>query len=159
MLCIYACNVSAHNLLSHTLLMCHMCCRIDHPWSNNITFSLFWSPFFYFLVHGKESIRFGSNLQNGNFLELYMFWGPLNPEIIFLAVGLCVCLSVCYQHNSKTNYSRIIKLGFLYSYHIQMLLETFHKDRAKTQCTVAHKRILIHYGLWTKFRVSEFSYI
>ena len=84
---------------------------------------------------------------------------------MFLAFGMCVCVSVyvsvclcdCYQHNSKTNYSRNIKFGILHLYHVQMLLETFYKDRTKTLCTGAHKRILIHYGLWTVFRVSEFS--
>ena len=42
-----------------------------------------------------------------------------------------------------------------------MLLETFYEDWAKTLCTGAYKRILIHYGiklwteLWTEFLVIE----
>ena len=78
------------------------------------------------------------------------------------AFGLCVCVSlvcICYQHNSRTNYSRSFKLGILHLYHVQMLLETFYKDQSKTLCTGGHKRILIHYGLLTEFRVSEFSYV
>ena len=52
-------------------------------------------------------------------------------------------MCIYYQHNSKTNYSKNIKFGILHFYHIQMLLETFHKDRTKTLCTGAHKKILI----------------
>ena len=59
---------------------------------------------------------------------------------IFSKWSVCIC----YQHNSKTNYSRIFKFGILHLYHVQMLLETFHKDRTKTLCTGMHKRILIH---------------
>ena len=39
-----------------------------------------------------------------------------------------------------------------------MLLETFYKDGTKSVCTLAHKRILIHYGLRTEFFLSEFLY-
>ena len=52
-----------------------------------------------------------------------------------------------------------INFGIQHFYHIHMLSENFHKDRTKTLCTGAHKRILMHKGLWTKFRVSDFSYI
>ena len=38
----------------------------------------------------------------------------LNPKIIFLAFGACDC----YQHNSKTNYSRNIKFGILLASYI-----------------------------------------
>ena len=83
----------------------------------------------------------------------------LESENPIFSVCMYVCLCVCYQHNSKTNYSRNIKFGILYLYHVQMLLETFYKDMSKTLCTEAHKRILIHCGLWTEFRVSVFSFI
>ena len=122
------------------------------------------SPIFTFSYLYEQKVLF-VKFSKWRFGWIYTFWGPLNPKITFLANGLCVCvcesvcLCVCYQHNLKTNYSRNIKFGILYLYLIQMLLETFHKDRTKTLCTGAHKRILIHYGLWTKFRVSEFSYI
>ena len=29
------------------------------------------------------------------FWWIYTFWGPLNPKITFLAIGLCVCAYVC----------------------------------------------------------------
>ena len=37
-----------------------------------------------------------------------------------------------------------------------MLLETFYQVLIKTLCTGAHKRILIHEGLWREFLVIEF---
>ena len=45
-----------------------------------------------------------------------------------------------------------MKFGILHLFHIKMLVESFYKDRTKTLCTGAHKRIRIHYGLWTEFR-------
>ena len=42
------------------------------------------------------------------------------------------------------------KFGILHLCHLQILHDTFHKDRTKTLCTRIHKRILMHYGLWTK---------
>ena len=59
-------------------------------------------------------------------------------------VCVYVSLSVCYQHNSETNYSRNIKFGIQHFYHIQMLLETFHEDRTKTLCTGTHKDMHAH---------------
>ena len=72
---------------------------------------------------------------------------------LFLGVGLCVCvclcvfLCVCYQHNSRTNFNRILKFGILHLYDMQMLLKTFYKDGTRTLCTGAHKSITyIAYG-------------
>ena len=69
-----------------------------------------------------------------------------------------VYMYVCYQNNLKTNCSRNIKFDILHLYPVQMLLKTFYKDRTKTLCTGAHKRILICYSLCTEFRAREFSY-
>ena len=90
-------------------------------------------------------------------MDLHVFRAPESENHIFSKWTVCMC--VCYQHNSKTNYSRIFKFGILHLYHVQMLLETFYKYWTKTLCTGAHKRILIHYGLWTEFLVCEFQYI
>ena len=105
-------------------------------------------------------------LGNGNIVSGRNFQCPVFPLFIcfespeskkwFLKIGLCVCmcvcvcvcvcvwLCVCYQHSSKKNYSKNIKFSILLLYYIQMLLETFHKDRTKTLYTGAHKWILIH---------------
>ena len=65
---------------------------------------------FYFLLPiSRESIVLGVKFSKWRFWWICTFWGSLNPKITFLAFGLCVCVSVCYQHNSKTNYSRIFK--------------------------------------------------
>ena len=92
-------------------------------------------------------------------MDLHVLRCPVSENHIFSVLSACPSVCVCYQHNSKTNYSRIFKLGILHLCHRQMLLETFYKDRTKTLCTGAHKRILMHKGLWTKFLISEFSYI
>ena len=92
------------------------------------------------------------------FLGLHVLRYPESKNHIYNGWSLCVCvcLSVCYQHNSKTNYSRNIKLGILHLYHVQMQLETFYKDRTKTLRTGAYKMILMHYGLWAEFLVNSF---
>ena len=72
---------------------------------------------FSYLCNVRESIVFGSKFRNGVFDGFTRYEGPLNPKILFLAFGLCVC----YQHHSKTNYSKDIKFGSLHLYHIQML--------------------------------------
>ena len=76
-------------------------------------------------------------------MDLNILMPPKSENQIFNGL---IYMYVCYKHNSKTNYSRNIKFG-IHFYHIQMLLETFHKDRTKALCTGAHKRILIHEGL------------
>ena len=95
----------------------------------------------------------GQNFEMEILMDLHVMRTP-DPKITFLVFGLSVC--VCYQHNSKTNYNRNIKFGILHLYHIQMLLETFYEDLIKTLCTGTHKRIQIHYGLWTEFLVIEY---
>ena len=102
------------------------------------------------LTYKYKKYCFWVKFSNWKFWWIYTFWGLLNPKITFLTNGLSVCVcvylcvKVCYQHNSKTNYSRNIKFGILHLYHIQMLLESFQKDRTKILSTRAHKSILIH---------------
>ena len=93
--------------------------------------------------------------------RIFEVWSVCMCVCIYIYIYVCVsvCLIVCYQNNSKTNYSINIKFGMLYLYHVQMLLKTFYKDWRKTLCTGTHKRIVIHYGLWMEFLLSEFSYI
>ena len=107
--------------------------------------------YFYFLLPiRRESIVFGQIFEMEILMDLHVLRSPESEKHIFSLQSVCmcvcvsVCLCICYQHNSKTNYSRNIKFGILYLYHVQMLLETFHKDRTKTLCTGAHRRILIH---------------
>ena len=59
------------------------------------------------------------------------------------ALSLCVCVSVI-SITEKQITVESSNFSILHLYHIQMLLEPFHKDRTKTLCTGAHKRILIH---------------
>ena len=81
-------------------------------------------------------------------MDLHVLRSPESENNIFSVWSVCMCVDVgvcaSYQRNSKTNYSRIFKFGILHFYHIQMLLETLYKDRTKSQCTGAYKRILIH---------------
>ena len=75
-------------------------------------------------------------------MDLHGSRHPESENHIFSSCTQCVC--VFYQHNSKTNYSKNSEFGILYLYHMQMLLEVFHKDQTKTPCTGARRRILMH---------------
>ena len=111
---------------------------------------------FAYLIN-RESILFGSIFRNGDFDGLTRFEVSLIRKSHFLrlvCVYVCVYVCVCYQHNSKANYSRIFKFGILHLCH--KYLKLFIKIGQKLW---KHKKILIHYGLWTDFLVSEFSYI
>ena len=82
-------------------------------------------PIFYFLLlKSRESIVLGSNLQSGDF-DGFTRFEVLNQKIKFyrlVCMNVCLCACICYQHNSKSNYSRNIKSGNLHLYHVQMLL-------------------------------------
>ena len=45
----------------------------------------------------------------------------MRSQNVFNVLSVCVSVCVCYQHNSKTNYSRNIKFSILLSYHIQFV--------------------------------------
>ena len=77
----------------------------------------------------------------------------LHLQNISISPVVALVLAHCCLLIFTFSYPRNIKFGILHLYHIQMLLETFYKDRTKILCTGAHKRILIHYGLWTEFLV------
>ena len=123
---------------------------------SQVVFSLFISFFQFFINSQKKLTKVSLNYLS----YVSSFYVCLYVSVcVSLRVSVYVCLCVCYQHKSKTNYSRNIKFSILHLYHSQKLLETVYEDRAKILCTGAHKRILIYYGLWTKFILSEFSYI
>ena len=89
----------------------------------------------------QRKYYFGGQIFNIEILiDLHVLRSPQSENYIFCvwSVCMCVCLCVGYQHNSKANYSRNIKFDILHLYHVQMLLETFYKDRTKTLCTGAH---------------------
>ena len=75
-------------------------------------------------------------------MDLHVLRSPESENHIFSKWSVCICVGgecvFFYQHNSKTKCSRIFKFGILHLYHIQMLLETFHKDQTKTLCMGAH---------------------
>ena len=66
------------------------------------------------LTYKKRKYCFGVKFPKWKFWWIYTFWGLLNPKIIFLAFGLCVCLLSAY---SKTNFSRIFQFGILHLRH------------------------------------------
>ena len=90
----------------------------------------------------EKVLFFGQIFKMEILMNLHVMRSPQSKNHIFSVSSVCMC--VCYQHNSKTNCSRSIKFGILNLYHVQMLLETFCKDRTKTLCTGIYKRILIH---------------
>ena len=153
--------------------------------SINLILLLFVSTFYFLLPKVEKVLFWGLIFEVEILMDLHVL-SPLNPKV--LALGLCVCVfvyvCVCVtvisltqkQMTSETSNLAVvvgcrlkancphvgpepIKFGTLHLYHVQMLRKTFYKDRSKTLFTDMHKRILKHYGLWTEFRVSEFSYI
>ena len=76
------------------------------------------SVYFYFLFPiSRENIVFGSNFRSRDFDGFTRFEVPLLRKLhILCLVSVYVCLCACYQHNSKTNYSRNIKFGILHLY-------------------------------------------
>lgn len=117
--------------------------------------------FFYFLLPmcGRESIVLGVKSLKLNFCIFYKLWGFLNSKIMFLEVGLSLCVSVyvcvcdCSQYNSKTNHSRETKSGIQNWHHMGTVSGTFGKDWTWTLRTGqgALKGIQIHCDLWVKF--------
>ena len=67
----------------------------------DVFLALFFKVIYYILLpmYGRENIIFKSNFSNGDF---DVFTGQLNPKISFLAIGLCVCVSVCVSVISNT---------------------------------------------------------
>ena len=91
------------------------------------------------------------------FLQLCMYVCAYESLSLSLSLSMCVCLSVI-SITQKQIEVEISNLVFQICIIKQMLLETLYKDRTKPLCTGEHKRILMHYGLWTEFIVSEFTY-
>ena len=67
----------------------------------------------YLPMYGRERIVWGVKFLKWGFWWDYSFWSHLKPKITLLAFGLCVC----YQHNSRTNYSNNMIFGILHFYH------------------------------------------
>ena len=61
------------------------------------------------------------------FMDLHVLRSPESENHIFSVWSVCLCdsMCLCYQHNSKTNFSRNIKFGILHLYHVRMILEGF----------------------------------
>ena len=67
--------------------------------------------FTFFYLYMLEKVLFQGHIFELEIsMDLHVLRPPLNPRIIFLAVGLCI---VCYQHNSKANYDKNIMFGVL----------------------------------------------
>ena len=114
----------------------------------NFTFYILWPK------RSTESFAFESNIRNGDF-DGFILFGVLESEnhifsgwSLSLSLSLYVYVYICYHHNSKINNSRNYKFGILHFYHTWMLSKTFYDDQANGLCSRAHKRILMHYGLW-----------
>ena len=83
---------------------------------------------------------------------------PESENEIFWDWSVCICISVCYQHFPKTNFSRNSKFRMLHSFTSYRCYLKFlwRLDKQSMNKTKAHKRILIRYGLWGGFLVSVF---
>ena len=70
---------------------------------------------------------FGSNLQNWVFDEVTYFEVPRIWKSHFQQL-VCMCLWVCYQHNSKTNHCQKFKFDIQNIHCKEMPHEIFYKD-------------------------------
>ena len=100
--------------LSLKVINCRNCCR-SLPTIRKKCNSLLIDSFLLSLTYKYRKCCFFVKFSKWRFWWIYKFWSLLNPKITFLAFGLCVC--VCYEHNSKTNKSRIFKFGILHLCH------------------------------------------
>ena len=134
----------------------------NHYLTANLTFMLFLlciQLIFYLLLPiTRESIAFRSNFRSEDFDGFTRFQVPLNPKIIFLAFGQCVCVSVI-SITQKQIIPDTSNLIFYFCIMYRCYLKLFYKNQTKTLSTGEHKRILIHYVIWTAFLVNEFYYI
>ena len=64
----------------------------------------------------EKVLFWGHVFEMVNLIDVRIMRSPESKNNIFSAWSVCMC--VCYQHNSKKNYSRNIKFGILYLYHI-----------------------------------------
>ena len=112
---------------------------------------------FYFTLSYPHKVELGDPIFDcKNLLNLHVLRCS-ESSIIFLAVGLRVC--VWHHYNSKTNINKKYKFGILKLYNMHVLLESFHENRTNNLCTGVHEKIRICYGLWMKFLVSAVKYV
>ena len=94
----------------------------------HITVNRFLGFIFSFLGMVKKELFFDLSFE----IKILMDWHILrfpeseNQVLSGWPLSFCVCVRVCcYQHNSKTNYSRSSEFGILHLNHILMLQEHF----------------------------------
>ena len=128
-----------------------------HIYLSYVILSCFYRPFIRFFKNAfinllispthviVEKVLFGDQIfEMGILMDLYFMRSLQSENHIFSVWSFSLCVCVCYQHNSKTNNSRIIKFGILHLYHIYMLPKTLYKDRTKNLCTGAHTHTNIY---------------
>ena len=118
---------------------------------------------FLFTLTHVELIKyyFSTKFKKWRFWWICTFWDPLSPKNHIFSVW-SACIRVCMSIISITQKQitvEILDLVFYICIIYRCYLKFFYKDRIKALCTGAHKKILIHYGLWIDFLVSEFSCI
>ena len=90
--------------------------------------------------------------------DLHVLRSPESKNHIFRIWSVTVCVCLLSLKNKLQQKHQIWYSAFVLHTDTTttILLETFYGDRTKTLRTRANKRILIYYGLWTKFLVIEF---
>ena len=96
---------------------------------------------FFYLRNESKNIVFGPNFWNGNFDGFARYKVPWIQKSHFQRL---VSVCVYYQHNSKKITTETSNLVLYICITYRCYLNIFYKDRTKTLCTQAHKRILIH---------------
>ena len=110
----------------------------------------------------RESISLCHIFEKGILLPLYVIRSLESVNCIFSiwSVCMCVCVSVISITEKQITAEALNLVFYICIIHrCYLKLFFFYKDQTKTVCTGTHKRILIHYGLWTEFLINEFQYI
>ena len=93
-------------------------------------------------------------------MDLHVMKTPESKNQIFSIWSVCMCVSVSViSITQKLVTAETSNLVFYICITYRCYLKLFYEDRTKSLCTGAHKRILMHYGLWTEFLVIEFLLI
>ena len=107
-------------------LVKYVCQTFEKP--NCPYISITFSVFFLLSLNNLMVEKYCFSVKFSKLRWIYMLWGPLNPKIIFIAVGMSVC--ACLLSTTLKNKLQH-KHQIWYLYHTQMLLETFYKKLFK----------------------------
>ena len=113
--------------LNRTLYLKNVLPKFNKTLSNSLHDSFF---FIFSYSYMARKILFLSLIFEIEFMIELHNWSLLNPKVKFLVLGLCVCVWVCCQNNSKRNKNMKFESCILNILHTEMLLEALCRNRS-----------------------------